>query len=345
MKKTTLSGISLALMLLFTNTFSAFSQEQNDADWVAEYTKSVIWQRTTSFGILIVSTADGLHGVDPETGKILWHSAELNNLPEDSYQPIEGSPFVQVATAGADPTIYILEPFEGTIVFNSKEAGIEEIREKHVLPKNLSILIQGQSPGKKDPSLYMIDLATGKKLWQKDNEFGMLTAFKELGGEEFLLATLWNMYKINSKTGDVIWEQALDPAAEEQMAKLKGLGSALKQLAENTIKPGDVLADFYLLSDKKNFILGFQAKQTSSSTDSQGKTVTTVSYNSGYQKVSLENGKPVWPEGVSFSGQRGQIIFDPKGLIVCPNAGVNTMINMVDYNTGEKKWGKKLYLI
>ncbi len=340
MKKSTLSGF-MALILLFITSYSATAQEASASSWVVEFKQNVLWQRTTSFGILVVCTADGLHGVDPETGKILWSKAELANLPESGYQPVEGSPFVQVATAGDNPTVYVLEPFEGTLVFNSKEAGIDQVKEKHVLPKNLSILVQGISAGQDKPSLYMIDLATGKKLWQKDNEFGMLTAFKELGNNEFLLATLWSMYKINSKTGDVVWEQPLDPASAAQMEKMKALGSLLKDMAENSVKPGDVLADFYLMKGGKNFIIGFQAKQTKTSTGTDGKTVTTITYKSGYNCVALETGQPVWAEGVEFEGKKGKIIFDDRGLIVCPDAGLNTMINMVDYSTGEKKWGKK----
>ena len=146
MKKITLSGC-MALVLLFITSYSATAQEASTSSWVVEFKQNVLWQRTTSFGILVVCTADGLHGVDPETGNILWSKAELANLPESGYQPVEGSPFVQVATAGDNPTIYVLEPFEGTLVFNSKEAGIDQVKEKHVLPKNLSILVQGISAG------------------------------------------------------------------------------------------------------------------------------------------------------------------------------------------------------
>jgi outer membrane protein assembly factor BamB len=342
MKKAFLSNLLFATLTFTVLVPVLEAQERNNADWVTPFSQSVGWQRITSFGILIVSTGEGLHGVDPETGKILWSRKELANLPESGYQPVDESPFVQVTMGGASPVVYVLEPFDGTVVFNSKDAGIQEVKKSYVLPTNLSLLLQGIAPGKKSPSLFMIDLASGKKLWEKHDEFGMITAFRELGGDEFLLSTLWNMYKINSKTGTIHWTQPLDPASAAQLEKMKGLGSMLKNLAESSVKPGDVEADFYPLGGGKNFIIGYQSKSTSESKDASGKTTTTVSFKSGYQCISLADGKPVWKEGVQFDGKKGKIIFDGQGLIVCPNAGQNTMINMVDYNTGAKKWGKNL---
>ncbi|MCD4794387.1 MAG: PQQ-binding-like beta-propeller repeat protein [Bacteroidales bacterium] len=338
----TVTRIKVLVALVFSILLSAtvMAQERNDADWVASFGEDVIWQRVTSFGMLVVATTDGLHGVDPATGNVLWTKNELADLPESGYLPIDGSPFIQLSSADENPTVFIIEPFEGTLVFNSKKAGIDRVKDSYVLSRNLCLLIQGYQAGNNSPSLYSIDLASGKKLWEKHDEFGMLTAFRELGGDKFLLATLWNIYKINSRTGEIYWKQAMDPEAAELMEKMKGVGNLLKNLAENSIKPGDVLADFYMLEDDKDFIFGFESKSTSTKKTSDGKTVTTVKYKSGYQRIDLADGKFVWTEGVSFAGKRGQIIFDKDGLIVCPDAGLNTMVNMVDYSTGEKKWGK-----
>ncbi len=313
------------------------AQERNNADWKATVQGSITWQRVTSFGTLIVNTSSGLHGIDVESGKVVWSNADLANIDQASYQPIEGSPFVQVAKGG---TIYIFEPFEGNVVFNSKQAGIDKIKESHILPKNGSILIQGFAPGSEAPALYMVDMATGKTLWTKEGDDGILTAFLELGNDEFLLATLWNIYKINSKSGDVVWEKPIDEETAAQLEKLQGLGSALMKLAENSIKPGDIVAKFFPL-DKDRFVLGFQITKRSEKTDSQGKKTVVISYESGYKCLGLKDGSSLWSNNLSFPGKMGVLIFGEQGMIVCPDAGANTFVNYVDYSNGTKSWGKK----
>jgi outer membrane protein assembly factor BamB len=319
---------------------STHAQESNTSDWSCQFDQSVKWQRVTSFGTLIVCTNNALYGINTDTGEKTWEQSTLGGLLEESYMPIEGSPFVQVAKGGENPAIFILEPFQGSIVFDSKRAGIDEVMQTYILPKNLSVLIQGKAAGSTETSLTMIDLASGDKLWQKEGEFALLTSFLEMGGDEFLLSNLWNVYRINSKSGDVIWEKPLDPTQAKQLAALGALGDALKGMAENTLSPGDVIAQFYPM-DGGQFILGFQAKQEKTETSQDGKTTTTISYMSGYQCLDFDTGDPVWAESVTFPGKMGTLIFDDAGLIVCPNSGDNTKINLVSYSSGSKSWGKK----
>lgn len=331
-----LYALAIALFVVATT----IAQDQNTTAWQCDFDAPVNWQRVTSFGTLIVCTNNALYGVDVESGKTSWEQPALGGVLEESYMPIEGSPFVQVASGGAAPTVFILEPFKGSVVFNSDRAGIDEVLQTYVLPKNLSLLIQGKANGSEDESITMIDLASGDKLWQKDGDFAYITSFLELGGDEFLLSNLWNVHRINSKSGQVIWEKPLDRETSDQLKALGGLGDLMKGMAENVLKPGDVLAEFYPMEDDQ-FLLGVQARTESTTTAQDGQTRTTVSYNSYYMLMDYKTGDPVWTEAVGFPGMMGTLIFDDAGLIVCPNSGDNTKINLVDYHSGTTSWGKK----
>ncbi len=329
----------IAAIGLFIPAITLMAQERSQSDWEAAFAQSVSWTRTTPFGNLLVHNGEGLHGVDPGTGKTLWSRTELKNLDENRYEPIEGSPFITLGTAD-NSEIFIIEPFEGTVVFQSRQAGISSIIGKYVLPANLSLLIHGNIPGQDKPSIVMVDLSSGKKLWDKHDDFGMLTAFIELGADQFLIATLWKIYRIHTRTGEVEWEKPIDPKASAQMAKLGALGGMLKNLAEQQVDPNDIKAEFYPL-ESDAFIVGAQVKNEKTTTDSQGNKKTTITYSSTYNAYKMSTGDPMWPKPAEFKGYLGQLIFDERGIIVCPDAGANTRINLLDYKTGETSWGKK----
>ena len=98
--------------------------------WTATPGGSISWIRTTSTGNLLACTSEGLKGIDPATGTATWTVMELANAPESGYEEIANTPFVSLVPAGADDQLAILEPFGGTVLFSSKESGINHIASK-----------------------------------------------------------------------------------------------------------------------------------------------------------------------------------------------------------------------
>ncbi len=71
-------GLSLSIFFIVTGSLRAQSPT-----WEANLGGTINWQRLTPFGILIVSTSEGIKGVDPENGTVLWTSrSNLGGAPE-----------------------------------------------------------------------------------------------------------------------------------------------------------------------------------------------------------------------------------------------------------------------
>ena len=116
--------------------------------------------RINSTGNLVACTSDGLKGIDPSTGAISWTVKELANAPESGYEEIANTPFLALVPAGASDQLMIVEPYNGTVLFSSKESGIGHIASKYFLYANNVIVLVGQRPDK-TAVMACVDMATG----------------------------------------------------------------------------------------------------------------------------------------------------------------------------------------
>ena len=67
-----LSRALTACMVILALVVNA--QPKSAPSWSAKFKTPITWQRVHSLGYLIVNTSDGLYGVNPDDGKIRWHS-------------------------------------------------------------------------------------------------------------------------------------------------------------------------------------------------------------------------------------------------------------------------------
>jgi len=324
--------LTLALTLSASLLFS-----QSKA-WEKQFSGSVNWQRVTSLGFLLVNTSNGLYGIDTENGNVLWENLDLAGIPESSYSPIPKSPFVKISLEGEQKTVIVLDPIEGKILFNSKEEGISEINEEYVLLKNTAILIVGLKEGRTLRSLICVDMSNGKVSWTKDDEFSVLTAVKEVDGEDFIATTLFYMYRINSSTGEVVWKGSLDKS--NPMANMSAqMAGALQTMAGSMLKPGDVIVELYLNSKADAIYAGVQVRKEKPSQTEGG--APTITFPNSYIKFDALNGEMPWKAPIKFAGKMGSVNFHPKGMMVFPRSDANTKINIIDTRTGAGLWGKK----
>jgi hypothetical protein len=54
--------------------FTCYAQPKTAPSWSAKFKTPINWQRGHSLGYLVVSTSDGLYGVNPDDGKVLWEN-------------------------------------------------------------------------------------------------------------------------------------------------------------------------------------------------------------------------------------------------------------------------------
>lgn len=100
--------------------------------WEKDMGTAVQWQRTTQFGSFLIGTPNGIKGVDPETGNVLWTTdKKYGNCPEDRIEMIENSPFIAITIGDKEnEDMAIIETFEGKVVFSSRDAGLQKVAQR-----------------------------------------------------------------------------------------------------------------------------------------------------------------------------------------------------------------------
>lgn len=319
------------LLLAIIGIFIPAVNAQEKQAWSTSFKGSINWTRITPLGFLLVNSSAGLHGVDPESGEITWTHAELAGASEGSFAMLEGTPFATIN--GPQGGLFMFEPIEGSIVFSSKEAGFKTVDNQFFLYKPGTILILGLKEDDK-PGLSMIDMSTGKALWSKPSEFGMVTASYDLSEKHCLISTLFFIFKMDVKTGDEVWKKSMDPKFE----KMAGLMAMLdKGNAGGLIKKEDLVGK--ILVPEQNPSACYVAVQAKNEKTVNGET--TVSYSSNYNAFDLETGEYIWPAVVQFPDMLGTTIAAERGFVTCPMSSGNSRINVLDYKTGESVLGKK----
>lgn len=325
--------LSIPFFLFFLFAFIDPVSSQVNESWKYNTKDEIIWQEVNSLGNLVVETKTALTGIDPENGKEIWSCGQFGGLPRDQVKTIDGSPLLSIYQGDA---ISIIEPFRGKTLFNSQMAGISAVDTTCFLYRNNGILLTGKKSGSKDPVMIMIDMNDGKINWKLEEKFGKIIAVEELSSSEILVVTLFNNYKINSATGNIIWKNTTSKDAGK-LDKMGALGNALKAMAEGAAANMNFDLRLYMPDKADVIYLGSQTESQST----MGQTATTT-YNNSYYAYRVADGSQVWSEPLGMKGKIGQVALDPLGMIVLPDDGNRTLINMFDYETREGKWGKKL---
>jgi hypothetical protein len=203
-----------------------------------------------------------------------------------------------------------------------------------------AILVSGRTFNNKD-ILILSSLTNGEILWKLEDDFGRLITVSDLSSSEILIVTLYNNYKINTQSGELIWKNDTSDANKE-LNKLGALGGLMKQAVANAAQdmyfniqyyknPFEPI--FYIASEKEG-----RAKSNgfSSSVSNGGPT-----YHTTYTAFNLNDGNRIWTKDLDVNGKMGQLYFHEKGLVILPDDDLNTKINLYDYTTQKGLWGKK----
>jgi outer membrane protein assembly factor BamB len=307
---------------------------QVEVKWNKQLSTDILWQEVTALGNLIVSSKEGLMGVDTATGEIVWSSRAYGSLGRQAYEELPNSPFFTVTV---NNTLYMVDQFSGKEVFNSANAGLQEITSYFLLYNSDEILVAGTDRGG-EPLMVSVKMSDGSLSWSMNEKFGRIVAANELDNQELLIVTLFNIYKLNAVTGNIIWKEANSKEVAE-VDKMGALGALLKTAAENLSKDTDIQLHFYKPENSGIFYLGSQQERQSGMTTSSGTTM--ISYTNHYNAYNIKDGSLVWEEDLEVQGALGQVAFLDKGLLVLPDNGNRTKINLFDYQTREGLWGKK----
>lgn len=335
--------LSVCMVVL---SFAATAQPKTAPSWSAKFKTPIAWQRVHSLGYIIVNTGDGLYGVNPDDGKILWENKGFASLNPEFYQEVEGTEFLTVAYQGDKastiPMQAIIHVATGKVLFDSQKEQIG-VLSRHVLPESGRLLVIGVKPKTLAASLFMYDIVSGQQLWTNDEMFkvdaagakgGFLGKLQAMGQQlsnlqsltsepleldhETMIITHPNyVIKVNTADGKVLWKNSIQP-------------SVRAEIHFSTYKQGVVFVGTDVESDTGS---GF----TSSSSQGEPQKF----YTNLYYAFDLKNGTALWKEPAKENDRLNRIIVHEKGLIICPRSSQKPTINLVDYTTGKTLWGNK----
>lgn len=339
--------LKLLLVCLCLNTFNAMAQTKTAPAWSAKFKNAVNWQRVHALGYLIVSTNDGLYGVNPTDGKILWENKSFPALNPNNFQEVEGTEFVAISfvtdKSSTIPMQAIVEVVGGKTLFDSQKEQIG-VLSRHVLPASGRLLIIGARPNTLAASLFMYDIATGKQLWANDELFkvdqagakGFLGKLQAMGQQLSNLQSLTSepvemadqtmiithpnfVIRLNSADGKVVWKNSIQP-------------SKRGAVYFSPYKKGVVYVGTEVESETGS---GFTTSSGSNNNEPQ------KFYSNLYYAYDLQSGNALWKEPAKEKDKLNRVIVHEKGLIICPLSSQKPTINLVNYETGQTMWGNK----
>lgn len=302
--------------------------------WDKQLPTEILWQEVTTLGNLIVSTREELIGVHTETGEIVWSSRNHGNLSRAAFEELPNSPFFTIT---ANNTLHLIDQFSGKEVFNSANAGLQDIASYYLLYNSDIILVAGTDQNE-EPLMVSVKMSDGNMSWSMKEKFGGIIAVNELENQELLVVTLFNNYKLNADSGEIIWKNT-NSKENDQLENMGKLGSMFKDAIANVAQDLDIRINYYRPEESEVFYLGTQKEGQSGMTTTSG--TPKIKYTSKYNAYNINDGSLLWNEELEVKGALSKVSFLNNGLLVLPDDGNRTKINLFDYQTQEGLWGKK----
>ncbi len=180
-------------------------------EWAKKFPGNVKWYQISDAGILVVCTGDALYGLNPETGEEAWKIDKLDDVKEENYDPVEGTPYAALIKSSMFKGVQhnFIDVATGKLIASSPDFDILNIVKRiHIKELNAMMLYGfGKSNGK--PTMVMFSLADGHKIWEQKKLFEKNSEEVVSNGlatdDGIFIATTKNIYKLNPTTGEVMW--------------------------------------------------------------------------------------------------------------------------------------------
>lgn len=283
-------------------TGSLIAQKGND--WTKTFPSKVKWYKITDAGVLVVGTNDALYGVSSSDGKEIWKIDQIENIQEENYDPIEGTPYIVLAKRGLTKSVNsIVDVVTGKLIVNTKDLGMQVLQKRIYLMKQNAVLFYGAGSNGK-PLLMKVNLADGQKVWEqsklfeKNSEQIVSEAGETASG--LFIATNRNIYKLNNQTGEILYslDMKSDLPVVAPKEEKKGMFSGFK-FAKNLDKDANeqatmTAADFFQRENKDIIYFWNQDILTA---------------------FNVADGKEVWKR-VELPSPITNILYDTHGMLV-----------------------------
>ncbi len=349
----------LLTMLMVSSLFA----QQAAKEWVKKFPGNVKWYQISDAGILVVCTGDALYGLNPETGDEAWKLDKLDDIKEENYDPIEGTPYAALIKSkmmtGAQHTI--IDVVTGKLLANTKDLDITFVTKRIHIPELNSMMFYGMAKNNGKPLMMMISLVDGHKVWEQQKLFDKKTEEVTSNGiatnDGIYIATTKNIYKLNQQTGEILWsvdmktEKPVVAVAENKKGGFgKLMGGGNKTHIDASANATSTSAQFFLRNNNKDKVYFWNQDVL-------------LAYNNA-------DGKPVTKE-VELQSPVAYILYDTHGMLVTTTektqkdqttqggggggligkikrksaSGKNrASLLCIDPETGDSKWGDEIDL-
>jgi outer membrane protein assembly factor BamB len=299
--------------------------------WTLTTTREIVFQRLTPIGSLLVSTEDGLMGVDAASGKTLWTRSDVQKLKECNYDEIANTSYGLIelgeGVGGTQRRIEVIDLTTGAKKWDSGELPMNSSQgQLQVAHQGMMVMCGLPKKGKK-PVVVAVSADDGTLKWQQDEIFTKPLNLIEVKGS----GKLFKRYSIEGNQNPVFDTEnsMIVYLTIEGPVKLDLTTGAKLWTAPIKSKSLPALKDGYaqmLLGDGALF----------------------VPYGKSLQAVDVNTGALLWAKDRDFKSRISQMQVTPQGLVVRGSPTFDDkgkldgkpFLDLLDPKTGLSLWKK-----
>lgn len=302
---------------------------QVDPAWTLEFDREINWQSLSEAGYLVIGTDDGLHGVNPADGKVVWSLDQFKKMPKDFLEMLPGTQFGAITYKGGLmgmlTTTSIVDMITGKILWDTAALDLGNCSGQYYLPEAGGVLILGTTKTGKQ-KVQLVDLATGQPLWASEDWYkaSKPPALFSISEEKKLrMAIMGNQRPVFLPDGNFL--EVMSPMGLRKM----------------NAKDGSIL---WSADHKFDLVPAPRHGYAHIVLSDDGKTAYVPDDNTVIA-FDTQSGKVLWEKPEKLRGIAYQMELTPKGLVVRGGAGGSDpkgkpFIMTLDPKTGAKQWKK-----
>lgn len=258
----------------------------------------ISWTKLTASGTFVIAsekpnprnlnyTVNEIKGFAPNDGRVLFESGVKEDLPliidDESFHEIPNTPFFAIGGKNrglGGSNYFVVNAVDGSVAFDTREAGLTDVDAMFVLPQSGSLLFTGSVKMKSAVALYKLESG---EFWMTEKLLAKAGIVEEINGDplevnetDLIIPAKSALYCINIKSGEEKWRT--------RIPNFSSLSGETQQppaiLARHTDKPF-----VYLLNDN------------------------------GLNAFDIATGDMLWKKYVPGNGN-SIMIFDPNGIIM-----------------------------
>ncbi len=352
------------ILLLLTVMLASLTMmaQPSAKEWSKKFDGNIKWYQISDAGIMIVGTNDALYGLNPDTGTEIWKIDKLERVAEENYDPIEGTPYADILINKTFSGIQhnIVDIVTGKVLANTKDFDLLMVTKRiHIVELN-SMMFYGLSKNNGKPTMIMISLADGHKIWEQQKLFDKKTEEVTSNGlatkDGIYIATTKNIYKLNQQTGEVLWsverktEKPVVAMAANKKGGLGGFMGGNGSHADASANSESSSAQFFIRNNNNDKVYFWNQEVLVAYNNADGKPITKevelqspvayILYDTHGMLVttSEKTQKDQATQGSSGGGLLGKI---KRGSASGKN---RASVLCIDPETGDNKWGSEIDL-